>query len=175
MISGAARRRSTRPLPDCAPADARSQFAALRGPEDDNKQFLSRFHKTDGPMSKTLNLLSQTLRILCAVALLSVGFAHRPPELRSGQEVADVLALPDGTIPSLCLPGAVTRQGQENARHGGNCDACVLYASIALPTPGDATGTRLMPPGEIIRPDRARFEAPPVIIANAAPRAPPAA
>lgn len=151
----------------------RSQFAALRGSEDDNKQFPSRLNKTVGPMSKTLDILSQTLRILCAIALLSVGLVHKPPEMRTGQDVAVVLALPDGTIPSLCLPGAVTREGQQTARHGGGCDACIISAAVILPRPADAAGVRLMPPGEILRPDRARFDAPPVIIASAAPRAPP--
>jgi len=123
-------------------------------------------------MSKPFNLLTQTLRILCAVALLSVGLAHKPPVLVAAEVITEIQALPDGTVPQLCLPGGIIDESKGLSVHG-TCDACIIAAAILLPTPVDQAGMRLLPPGEIIRPDRARFDASPVLMANAAPRAPP--
>ena len=125
-------------------------------------------------MRKSFNLLTQTLRILCAVALLSVGFAHKPPVLVAAEVITELQALPDGTVPQLCLPGTIADESKGLSVHG-TCDACIIAAAILLPTPIDEAGMRLLPSGEIIRPDRARFDASPVLIDNAAPRAPPLA
>lgn len=130
------------------------------------------FAENPDKMSKSFNLLSQTLRILCAVALLSVGFAHKPPVIPVAQVVSEVLPLPDGTLPSLCLPGVIADDSKGTMVHG-TCDACIIASAILVPTPVAHSGERLLPAGEIIRPDRARFDASPVLMANAAPRAPP--
>ena len=123
-------------------------------------------------MRKSFNLLTQTLRILCAVALLSVGFAHKLPVLVAAEVITELQALPDGTVPQLCLPGTIADESKGLSLHGA-CDACIIASASLVPSPVDRSGMRLLPPGEIIRPDRARFDAAPVLIANAAPRAPP--
>lgn len=59
-------------------------------------------------MIKRLGFAEQCIvRTLCALALLLVGFAHKPPVLANSQiplrEIAQYV-LPDGTLPVLCLP-----------------------------------------------------------------------
>lgn len=116
------------------------------------------------------------LRILCAIALVCVGFAHRMPVAiasPSPQELA-AYALPDGTMPVLCITqedGSAHKQGSLADK---SCDACRLSASTDLPQPAVLAMPTLKPVRESIVP--VRFEAftrqlfPP----NAAPRAPPA-
>lgn len=116
------------------------------------------------------------VRILCALALLAVGFAHKPPVIQQTTFTSAELALytlPDGTLPDLCLTdkdGGGTHHGVA----GTGCEACRITASIVLPCPSDTAGevtrrefARLLPP----------VEAPPtrqVLAPNAKPRAPPA-
>ncbi|MBB4105598.1 hypothetical protein [Allorhizobium borbori] len=119
--------------------------------------------------------ISQFVRILCAVALLSVGFGHRVPDVRAVEFVATAYALPDGSLPDLCLTlGDKDASGQFHYRDG-SCDACLISGAITLPQPAAEVGPRPMPQGFVLRPDRARFDAPPVLISEAAPRAPPRA
>ena len=119
--------------------------------------------------------ISQFVRILCAVALFSVGFSHRMPEVRAADFVAAAYALPDGSLPDLCLTkGSKDADGQFHYRDG-SCDACLISGAIVLPRPMAEAGARPMPQDNALRPDRARFDAPPVLISEAAPRAPPRA
>lgn len=82
------------------------------------------------------------VRIVCALALLFVGFAP-PPDLYPDAIPASVLAqytLPDGTVPLL---GLLSEDGKSH--HGGHdlgsgCEACHLTASILLPAPADLCG-----------------------------------
>ena len=48
--------------------------------------------------------LRLALHILCAVALLVFGFAHRPAATQTNA-VLTLYTLPDGTVPSLCVTG----------------------------------------------------------------------
>lgn len=112
------------------------------------------------------------LRILCAVALLSVGFAHRPAV--AGQPDAFSLAqyvLPDGTLPDLCIGDRVDGKAKHVAP--AKCEACRLGGAMLLPEPSDLAGVRLafrhvsaLPPAEEAQ--RTRRERP-----GAPPRAPP--
>ena len=77
------------------------------------------------------------VRILCAIALLSVGFAHRPAV--SAAELTPLelaqYRLPDGTLPVLCVTER-TPDGKEHSKaYMPGCEACRISAAILLPTP----------------------------------------
>jgi len=78
------------------------------------------------------------VRILCAVALLSVGFAHRPAASSTAEPSPVELAqyrLPDGTLPILCVTEK-TPDGKEHSKaYMPGCEACRISAAALLPTP----------------------------------------
>jgi hypothetical protein len=86
----------------------------------------------------------RAIRMICVIALVLLGLAHRPatspaPQL-SPQEIA-ALTLPDGTLPELCLP---SEDGKSKPHAGtSTCEACRIAATALLPTPSDDVGTRL--------------------------------
>lgn len=114
------------------------------------------------------------LRIVCAVALLCIGFAHMPPAVGQAQSSSLELthyAFPDGTLPVLCLPEGGPGG---DAGLGKGCAACRLSADFALPMPQGMTAW-LFPrlergalPVQVEAPGRH------LVPANASPRAPPA-
>lgn len=118
------------------------------------------------------------VRIVCAVALLCVGFAHKPPAL-GAQPLPPLLlaqyALPDGTLPVLCLPGDDGDDGGDAHRHGfgTGCEACRLAADIFLPRPASSSSWLLpRPAGGVLVPRIEAFSRhlfPP----SSSPRAPP--
>ncbi len=125
-------------------------------------------------MTKPLNRLAMAARIFCAVALLALGFGHRLPA--AGFEVhapldAALHALPDGSLPVLCL-NAGQDGGSGHDGFSGGCAFCRLSASFLLPAPGgevEPAGRR-----EIARLSPADFDGgrrP--FLPNAAPRGPP--
>ncbi|MDM9627941.1 hypothetical protein QTL95_18775 [Rhizobium sp. S152] len=98
-------------------------------------------------MQRGLDKLEQWLvRIICAVALLFVGFAHQVPALASDPtDPAHYAAytLPDGTLPSLCIT-LKDDDGKATPDHkasGQGCEACRIGAAVLLPTPTDIIGT----------------------------------
>ncbi len=125
-------------------------------------------------MSKTTMGRAMWVRVVCAVALVCVGLAHKPPVVGPAAAAPVELtqyAFPDGTLPVLCLPGDEDGTGGD----GSNlCAACRLTADIVLPAPGEA-GEWLSPPAARGVPPL-RFEAfhRRVLPPNASPRAPPA-
>lgn len=120
--------------------------------------------------------LEAYVRILCALALLAVGFTHKPPAIEQTTLTAAELALytlPDGTLPDLCLTDE-DGGGSHHSAFGSGCEACRISASVALPCPSDTAG-------EVVKREFARLlplvEAPParqIVAPNAKPRAPPA-
>jgi len=82
------------------------------------------------------------LRILCAVALLFVGFAHQPAA--AGQptilELTDYV-LPDGSMADLCIGNTVDGK----AKHTGpvKCEACRIGGAMLMPQPADLAGVAL--------------------------------
>lgn len=86
--------------------------------------------ETEMMMSRSWNGKAIVLRMLCAVALLFLGLAHRPAvEIARPDPAVLAYQLPDGTAPDLCVP-----QGSE--KHIVSypaCDACRLAASVILP------------------------------------------
>ena len=79
------------------------------------------------------------LRILCAVALLSLGFAHQPAS--ASQPTALELAqyvLPDGTFADLCLNDTV--DGKVKHVVSTKCEACRIAGGLLMPPPADLDG-----------------------------------
>lgn len=80
-----------------------------------------------------------TMRVLSALALLFLSFAHQPAFARQiTPAMAADYVLPDGSIGDICFG----LDGIEGKSHGSShealapvCDYCRLAASIALPSP----------------------------------------
>lgn len=95
-------------------------------------------------MYKRLSFAEQlALRLLCALALLFVGFVHRPMIIDIGQNSPNEIvqfALPDGTLPTLCISFKRGEDGNGHQNGMSGCEACRLTATALLPTPADTTG-----------------------------------
>ncbi len=128
-------------------------------------------------MRKTISLTWQwSVRILCAVALLFVGFAHQPVVATADEisplEIAQY-RLPDGSLPILCI----TYKDADGKVHGKayapGCETCRIASAAVLPTPSTDVYERLVSPrGEIVVAKSEAFYRqlyPP----NTGPRAPP--
>lgn len=84
-------------------------------------------------MSKPKWTGSGLLRMLCAFALLSLGFAHKPPQVMAAAYATGSLQLPDGTYADMCI-------GDEAIKHPlvrQFCEVCLLASSALLPLPDD--------------------------------------
>jgi hypothetical protein len=68
--------------------------------------------------------------MVAALALAFVAFGHAPPG--AAPDFAEY-ALPDGSLPDLCLPGAESDKGE-----GHGCDACRLTSGGLLSCPPNA-------------------------------------
>lgn len=117
-----------------------------------------------------------TVRIICVLALLFVGFAHKPPVIDSGliplSEIAEYV-LPDGTRPVLCLP---SEDGKSKHDHQGmisGCEACRLTASVILPTPVDISGQTIPRAFDSFKPIRREAFYRQLFPPNTSPRGPP--
>jgi hypothetical protein len=109
--------------------------------------------------------------ILYGMAMLMLPFAHRPA---SAAQDLSAYALPDGTIPELCLTSS-GESGLPRAPHLGKvCDACLLTGAPGLINPDGSLGAPLLLLSEdlgaraAIRSGERLF-----ITADARPRAPP--
>ena len=93
-------------------------------------------------MARRTTTWAACLRMLCAVALLFVGFAHQPVSASapSALELVQYI-LPDGTIPDLCLDGMV--DGKTKHVMPIKCEACRIGSAILLPAPADLAGAML--------------------------------
>ncbi|MDK4705620.1 hypothetical protein PH562_25485 [Rhizobium sp. CNPSo 4062] len=86
-------------------------------------------------------------RILCAVALLFVGFAHQPI-IATADEISPIelaqYRLPDGSLPILCI----TYKDADGKVHGKayapGCEACRIASAAMLPTPPTEICERLV-------------------------------
>lgn len=127
-------------------------------------------------MSDRRSGMMKGVRILCALALLLVGFAHKVPVL-DGYSVQSAglsqYAFPDGSPHDLCLPGEAGGAGHSHPGFGSGCEACRLSASILAPAPGDAAGWLIRLPVDRFMPKRVGTFHRPFLLPNAAPRGPP--
>ncbi|ACM40214.1 MULTISPECIES: hypothetical protein [Rhizobium/Agrobacterium group] len=126
-------------------------------------------------MAATASDMAKLVRIICAIALLCVGFSHKTPVIESVIPLSEVASytLPDGTLPVLCLPTQ-----DDNGKHhshdlGTGCEACRITASIVLPTPADSIGQAIVVATEIHIPIRREAFYRQLFPPNASPRGPP--
>jgi hypothetical protein len=77
------------------------------------------------------------VRLIGALALVFVAFAHRVP-LPAASTLPDVqaYAFPDGSLPIICITGPAGEAPQQ-ARHALPCDACLVAAAFLLQQPAD--------------------------------------
>ncbi|MGV8936849.1 MAG: hypothetical protein ACOH2J_06970 [Allorhizobium sp.] len=71
------------------------------------------------------------LRFLCVLALLSLAFAHKPPQVVATFVATASLQLPDGSYADLC----VGDHGLKHSSANPQCEACRLSAAVLLPVP----------------------------------------
>ena len=116
----------------------------------------------------------RAIRMICVVALVLLGLAHRPavpptPQL-SPQEIA-ALTLPDGSLPELCLP---TEDGKAKGHAvSSDCEACRIAASALLPAPADSVGFRMPLIAAVTLPQPAEAHYRQLFPPDSHPRAPP--
>ncbi|WP_337660048.1 hypothetical protein [Anderseniella sp. Alg231-50] len=84
------------------------------------------------------NTFNTLTRLLCVIALLVVGFAHRVPAASPQPDIdLSAYALPDGTLPVICHTPAGTDDGSGNAIFFSDCEFCRLASAAILPSPLD--------------------------------------
>lgn len=117
------------------------------------------------------------LRVLCAVALVFVGFAHQVPTAAAsdlGPAELVQYVLPDGTLPTLCVTITdKSDQGQHDKTHSHGCEACRISASTLLPAPTDVAGAPIPFAVTVELPIRAETFHRQLFPPNTGPRAPP--
>ena len=95
--------------------------------------------------------LAYFTRIFCAVLMLSLGFAHKPVAAMAAPAslLDEAYRLPDGSFAEICEGHAGVQIIHENGKttdHSGKtslfCEACLLAASILLPTPDTTSWAR---------------------------------
>jgi hypothetical protein len=84
------------------------------------------------------NTFNTVTRLLCVIALLFVGFAHRTPAASPQPDVdLSAYALPDGTLPVICHSPSGTDSGSGNPIFFSECEFCRLASAAILPVPHD--------------------------------------
>lgn len=86
------------------------------------------------------------IRVLCALALLLVSFAHKPIDVFASKSNAAEIAqyvMPDGQLPVLCLPGQDGDGAPQSHGHVSYCDACLISSAFDLPLPAQGLAERL--------------------------------
>ena len=80
------------------------------------------------------------MRLLSALSLMLVAFAHQPLDLRgSSLPDASAYALP-GRVDPGHLRHAASDKGDAHVTHGMPCGACLVAGSILVPTPAEIPG-----------------------------------
>lgn len=124
-------------------------------------------------MTRAIGRFGVLLRIMCAIAFVCVGFAHKPL-VQTPQITGDLAqyTLPDGTLPVLCLP---TDDGHSKTDHGlgSGCEACRLTATSLVPTPTDIHGSPILRElvFEVVAPSESTYRQ--LFPPNSSPRGPP--
>lgn len=88
--------------------------------------------------SKKAKTVESVLRMVCAVLMLSLGFAHEPVLAAPVAALDEAYRLPDGTFAEICSEHLPQNRLQHGKHEGGAilfCEACLLASSILLPTP----------------------------------------
>lgn len=84
------------------------------------------------------------VRMISAVALILLAFAHKPVSIPtySLAELAE-FALPDGSLPDLCLPSGASHDDGKYV-HDRLCEACRISADGLLPAPPPCLGPKFL-------------------------------
>jgi hypothetical protein len=114
------------------------------------------------------------VRFLSALALVLVAFAHRPLDLGANVPDASAYALPDGSVPVICVT-LPAEKGDPHASHALPCDACLIAAAIAVPTPIEIGAAVLRPAERVAFASAQPVFVRPAFPPAAPPRAPPLA
>jgi hypothetical protein len=126
---------------------------------------------------RTTQIEQWALRILCAVALVFVGFAHQLPAAAAGEfDPAELgqYVLPDGTLPTLCVTTTdKSGQSQHDKAHSHGCEACRISTAILLPAPADIAGAAIPFAATVELPIRTEAFHRQLFPPNTGPRAPP--
>ncbi|NNU39521.1 hypothetical protein G9X64_24210 [Rhizobium sophorae] len=126
---------------------------------------------------RTRQIEQWALRILCAVALVFVGFAHQLPAAAAGEfDPAELsqYVLPDGTLSTLCVTTAdKSGQDQHDKAHLHGCEACRISTSILPPAPVDIAGAVIPFAAAVELPIRTEAFHRQLFPPNGGPRAPP--
>jgi hypothetical protein len=123
-----------------------------------------------------INRLQLAVRIICAVGLLTIGFAHgKPAQAREGlspEELA-LYALPDGSVPVICTTDDPS-DWQAEAHFKRKCEACRISSGMLPPEPVSVWKPRgIFGPAELTTWPTATIMPWP-LSPNTGPRAPPA-
>ncbi len=73
------------------------------------------------------------VRMMCALAVLSLAFAHKPPQVMAAVLETASYVLPDGSYADLCIGDVAVKHPAAS----GFCEACILTAASILPAPPD--------------------------------------
>lgn len=107
-------------------SDRQSAHCMLAGCRDTKSMQPRTNHKT----------FSTVTRLLCVIALLFVGFAHRMPAASPQPDIdLSAYALPDGTLPVICQSSTGTDDGSGSAIFFSDCEFCRLAGAAILPIP----------------------------------------
>lgn len=90
-------------------------------------------------LGKWAENLTIAVRITCVLALVMVGFGHKPVVAAPLQVQFSAYILPDGTLPTLCVTDNGDQQPKGTMKDHG-CDACRLAAMILTPAQPDIEG-----------------------------------
>jgi len=98
-------------------------------------------------LRRNYNTFSTVTRLLCVVALLVVGFAHRMPAASPQPDVdLSAYAMPDGSLPVICQSPTGTDDGSGTAFFFSDCEFCRFASTAILPTPHGVRAPPSAPP-----------------------------
>lgn len=89
-------------------------------------------------MTKPMEKMGRLMRIFCAIGLILIGFAHKPPQILTVVPFSELAlyVMPDGSLPVICsaqMHDDGTRTGQIVTYNF--CEACLLSGSALPPAP----------------------------------------
>ena len=97
-------------------------------------------------MRELWNNWRMAVRMLCALALVFVAFAHQPVSAAPALDDLSAYTLPDGSLPVLCLTDTGNKKDHhKTAWHGTGCEACRLVSSVILPVPATVASSKIEP------------------------------
>lgn len=82
-------------------------------------------------MTKRIRIATLLTRMLCVIAILSLGLAHKPPQVMAAAIETAALVLPDGTYADICLSDSAIKHPLATLY----CEACMLAGLTLLPQP----------------------------------------